>query len=441
MRVRLLANGVGVVFLLVQPVVSQEDKADASAKGREVLPVANESVDTLIQAREKPAEDVGEMGDDQVANKEALLEARSYAKDYDVSLEEAQRRLGLQGRVGEAMAKVEEMTRGRFAGAWIEHEPDFHVVVRLTGKEEPPSEIKEVMLGSGVRFDLKMGAETTLRVLEDVVRGASPELQAAIPVLSGLEVDVKTGEIVLFVAKAEDGSHPMSVEAVSRAIERAQSPFIEALLKQKIRFEEIDVPASDGHTRGGANLSTCTSGFAVRHAVGVKGYITAGHCGNNQTYSEFGGVSYGTTFVDEIRDSNQDVQWHTTPHWELPHFYASSTTSYRTLQAQRSRNAQSVGGYVCHRGMTTGYSCGTIQTKNFQPTYANACPGTTCSSVWIRVSGPSLECFPGDSGGPWFLWLTAYGIYKGQSSSGTTAAGCNWAFYMASNYFGIPLLY
>jgi hypothetical protein len=209
-----------------------------------------------------------------------------------------------------------------------------------------------------------------------------------------------------------------------------------------LRIEEVDAPVGDGHTRGGADLSTCTSGFVVRHpSNGVRGYITAGHCGNNQTYFEFGGTSYSTTFIDEIRDADQDVQWHTTPHIEQPRFYASSTTSHRPLTSRRTRSQQSVGGYVCHRGKTTGYSCGTIQTKTFAPTYTNACPGTTCSSVWVRVSGSSLECFPGDSGGPWFLVFRAYGIYKGQSSSGTTAAGCNWAFYMASNYFGIDLVY
>ena len=214
------------------------------------------------------------------------------------------------------------------------------------------------------------------------------------------------------------------------------------LLGLPVRVESVDAPVEDGHTRGGAHLSDCTSGFVVRHpSTGTRGYITAGHCGNNQTYYEYGGVSYSTPFIGEIRDADQDVQWHTTSHIEFPHFYASSTTSHRSLQAQRNRNSQAVGGYVCHRGKTTGYSCGDIASKTFRPTYTNACPGVTCAAVWIRVEGPSLKCFPGDSGGPWFIAYTAYGIYKGQSSSGTSAAGCNWAFYMAANYFGIDLVF
>jgi hypothetical protein len=79
----------------------------------------------------------------------------------------------------------------------------------------------------------------------------------------------------------------------------------------------------------------------------------------------------------------------------------------------------------------------------YQPTYAGACPGTTCSAVWIKVGGSSLECYGGDSGGPWFNAGTAYGIYKGQASSGTTAAACDFAFYMGINYvsgLGVSLM-
>jgi streptogrisin C len=267
------------------------------------------------------------------------------------------------------------------------------------------------------------------------LEGALPRLQELGGGLVGAEVDERTGEIVLFY---QGGAQA----AVDPAAQRRAQEQARGLLQVPLRIETVETPVGDHHTRGGADLSTCTSGYVVRHPVGgTTGYITAGHCPNNQTYFEFGGVNYSTTFVGEIQDADQDVQWHTTPHIEEPRFYADSTTSHRPLNSQLTRSAQSVGGYVCHRGKTTGYSCGTIETKTFAPTYANACPGTTCSPVWVRVSGPSLKCFSGDSGGPWFLVYTAYGINKGGASSGTDAAGCDWAFYMASNYFGIDLVY
>lgn len=362
---------------------------------------------------------------------EVLLEtAKSYAADYGVGVDEAVRRLRLQGSLEDALAKLEIATRDRFAGAWIEHEPKFRGIVRLTGRgKEVPSDAQSIVKKSAVPIEFVTGAEATLAQLVDKLDSALPQLQAKHSKLAGAEVDVKHGEIVLFIVQGDVAEDTMKRDA-------------KELFGLPVRIESVDAPVGDGHTRGGASLSTCTSGFVVRHpSTGTRGYITAGHCGNNQTYFEYGGVSYSTNFIDQIRDANQDVQWHTTPHLELPRFYASSTTSHRPLLAKKNRSSQALFSYVCHRGKTTGYSCGIIVSKWFKPTYANACPGVTCASVWIRVAGSSLKCFPGDSGGPWFLVYTAYGIYKGQSSSGTSAGGCNWAFYMAANYFGISLVF
>jgi streptogrisin C len=362
-------------------------------------------------------------------------EATAYAEDFGLIVEEAERRLIRQEALQDVLARVQERVGRGFAGAYVEHQPQLRGVVRLVEGANIDAETKKAIEQSKVPVEVVERAGPGLEELRRRLENALPRLQELGGGLVGAEIDERTGEIVLFYQGGEKA--PAAPEARRRAQEQARE-----LLQVPLRIETVEKPVGDGHTRGGADLSNCTAGFVVRHPLsGTRGYITAGHCPNDQTYFEFGGVSYSTAFVDEIQDADQDVQWHTTPHIELPRFYASSTTSDRPLNSRRTRSEQSVGGYVCHRGKTTGYSCGTIQTKTFAPTYANACPGTTCSPVWIRVSGSNLKCFPGDSGGPWFLVYTAYGIYKGQSSSGTAAGGCTWAFYMASNYFGIDLVY
>jgi hypothetical protein len=395
----------------------------------------------LVQAQDQlspgggPVADELEVKDDPGRRLALREEAVAYAEDFDVTVEEAGRRLMRQEALQDVLARVQERLGREFAGAYIEHQPRLRGVVRLAEGAKVDAETKRAIEQSKVPIEFVEGAGPSLEELTRRLENALPRLQELGGGLAGAEVDERTGEIVLFYQGGEKAQ--VDPQARRRAQEQARE-----LLQVPLRIETVETPVGDGHTRGGADLSTCTAGFVVRHPLtGTRGYITAGHCGNNQTYFEFGGVSYSTTFVDEIRDADQDVQWHTTPHIEQPRFYASSTTSHRPLNSRRTRSEQSVGGYVCHRGKTTGYSCGTIQTKTFAPSYANACPGTTCSPVWIRVSGSNLKCFPGDSGGPWFLVYTAYGIYKGQSSSGTTAAGCTWAFYMASNYFGISLVY
>jgi streptogrisin C len=371
------------------------------------------AADILAPPGEAPVDELEVQAETRPAD--ALLEnARSYAADHGVEIDEAVRRLRLQGSLEDVLARLESAMGDRFAGAWIEHEPEFRAVVRLAGRnEEVPSDARSIAEESAVPVEFVTGAETGLAELVDALESALPRLQAMHSRLAGAEVDVQSGEIVLFV---EEGT----VEEATLQRDARE------IFGVPVRIESVDAPVGDGHTRGGVDLSTCTSGFVVRHpSTGTTGYVTAGHCGDNQTYFEFGGPSYSTTFIDEIRDADQDVQWHTTSHIEFPEFHASSTLSYRPLEAQMNRSSQAIGGYVCHRGKTTGYSCGDIVSKTFRPTYTNACPGVTCAAVWVRVEANSLECFPGDSGGPWFLGLTAYGIYKGQSSSGTSAADCN----------------
>ena len=389
-----------------------------------------------------PAVDDSEQPD-RAALEAALREsAAAYAADYGIKEDEAIDRLQKQQALQDILLEVEEQLGESYAGAYIEHRPRLHAVVRVVQGSDLDARVKGLVAESDTPIDVVQVEGLGVPALSRQLHEALPRLEELGGGLAGAEIDERTGEIVLFYQPPEvvtqgDDSTKSFLDERRRAQEAARE-----ILSVPVRIEEVDAPVGDGHTRGGADISTCTSGFVVRHpTTGTRGYITAGHCGDNQTYSEFGGVSYATTFIDEIRDADQDVQWHTTPHIELPEFYASSTTSARPLTSRRTRSQQSVGGYVCHRGKTTGYSCGNIDSKTFAPTYTNACPGTTCSSVWVRVSGDNLKCFPGDSGGPWFLVYSAYGIYKGQSSSGSDADDCNWAFYMASNYFGIDLVY
>lgn len=366
---------------------------------------------------------------------EALAQdARSYAAEFKVGVEEAQRRLHAQEQQGEVVERLRNAMRDRLAGLWLEHQPEFRLVVRLKGEAPAPPAYQAAAAGSPTPVAFVTGAAATQEEVLQKVHSSLSQLQAALPGLSGTDADVRTGEIVL------------TVHAVGAAGEaaKARGPELGKQLGHPVRIELIDAPLQDGHTRGGANVTGCTSGFVVANSAGTRGVLTAGHCGDPQTYYEFGGTNYPMTFISEIRDADQDVQWHTTTHDEYPEFYADSTATARTLTGRRLRSSTAVGNAVCHRGSASGYSCGTVQSTTYQPTYANACPGTTCASVWITVGGANLACYPGDSGGPWFNCQTAFGIYKGQSSTGTAPGQCNLAIYMSTDYIsglGVSLVY
>lgn len=59
-----------------------------------------------------------------------------------------------------------------------------------------------------------------------------------------------------------------------------------------------------------------------------------------------------------------------TSHSVEPRYYGTSNSGSGTLQLGNSTNVQ--GAYKCHRGKTTGYSCGTLTSVAYKPTYANA---------------------------------------------------------------------
>jgi hypothetical protein len=230
---------------------------------------------------------------------------------------------------------------------------------------------------------------------------------------------------------------------------------VQKLLGQPARLEITNAYPSVGDVRGGslvraASGAYCTSGFVVKNnTTGVTGVITSGHCENSLTYYNPNMTSIPLTMVagSEILDADQDVQVHTSSYVERPEFYYDDAKAYtRILTGRRLKSSTAPGDNVCHRGERTGYSCGYVQQTNYAP-YAPGdpllCGPYDCAPVYVRVTGASLKCYPGDSGGPWFASTVAFGIYVGQISSGINVGNCTEAFYMTTDTItpGWSLLY
>src|SRR5687767_5119247 len=90
------------------------------------------AADAFAQAGQPPEQPPHEGAPVRIlSHDEALLQdARAYAADYGVSIEEAQRRLDAQQHQGDVIERLRNTTRGRLAGLWIEHKPEFRLVVR-----------------------------------------------------------------------------------------------------------------------------------------------------------------------------------------------------------------------------------------------------------------------------------------------------------------------
>ncbi|HFF5137733.1 TPA: S1 family peptidase, partial [Acinetobacter baumannii] len=173
----------------------------------------------------------------------------------------------------------------------------------------------------------------------------------------------------------------------------------------------------------------CTTGFNVKNAAGTKFATTAAHCKNYKITVDdrktTGNDNIALTFVGDFWNGSQDFQTMSlvsSTHTLNPEFFASDNV-VKTLTGRRTQGNTPVGTYVCHYGMKTGYSCGTVQSTAFKAFGTdNKCGPSgagVCNATWVKVSGPTLDCWGGDSGGPIFIGSVAAGLLSTATYQGT----------------------
>ncbi len=335
---------------------------------------------------------------------EALLQdAASYVEIHGGELDEAVRRLELQREIGDLDATLAGEERGTFAGLWIEHEPDYRVIVRFTdslGEERLKSLVGGTALEKLVEVRPALWSLAELEERQAVARHLAGELGVAV------DTDINVFENRVEVYTVDAGVLRSGLTASGLRLPRGAEIVPVARLAEP--HQQV--------LRGGDPLSTCTGGFTVLGG-GELGISTAAHCGNTQSFQ-------GTLlpFRNEDQQGNQDVQWHTAPCTMNASNDFNSGIGFRACTGTRHRNNQVIGSQVCKWGMTTGRTCGDIQSKNNSLWYV-----TNSASTFIRVAGGNTNLSSGgDSGGPWFVETTAYGIHSGGLG--------NDAFYMPINY-------
>jgi hypothetical protein len=403
-----------------------------------------------LRAQEAPPAPPGQQKEDQAPRRQTAEEAIAtdaqwYARSEGVSQAEAARRLRMQRDTGPIIERLRNAHKNRLAGIVIDHKPAYRIRVRLTGNL-PVQAQNEAAGGDHLPVMFETGAPATLDALVASLRANQAAVAKLYPNLAGIGTDESTSEIVLFV-------NAPGADAANAA--RAKFAEVQKLLGQPARLEITDAYPTVGDVRGGslvqaASGAYCTSGFVVKNtSTGVTGVITAGHCDNALTYYNPNMTTIPLTFVtgSEYLDADQDVQVHTSTYVEQPEFYYDDAKQYtRVLTGKRLKSSTAYGDNVCHRGERTGYSCGYVQQTNYAP-YSPGdpllCGPYDCAAVFVRVTGAALECYPGDSGGPWFASTVAFGIYMAQISSGTGAGQCTEAIYMTTDTIssGWALLY
>lgn len=342
------------------------------------------------------------------------LDAQEYAEQYGVDLEEAIDRLRLQEPAGELDAELVAKEADTFAGAWIQHKPEFRIIVQFTHDGEdtirpyienaPLADLVEVRTASVTLAEL----ETTQEAAWLAVRGLE------IPVASG--INVYENHVELYVIERDQFNSALQAEDISLPDN------VEVITVTDLGTDEAEIFA-------GLALSLCTSGFSVKNSSGTKGITTAAHCDSNPI------ISYQGTnlpFQAAAEGGQYDVQWRTAPGFTVRNLM-NDGTYYRYVYSTKHRNNQMMNEYICKRGKETGFGCGNIINKNHQPACVTKPDGTIIcfTSTFIRVHRDGVNLSSGgDSGGPWFSGNTAYGIMRGSLGDDATYMAINYVSYL-----------
>ena len=120
-----------------------------------------------------------------------------YAARFGVSPDEALRRLRAQQASVAATDAIRSEFASRLAGISIEHQPEYRIVVLLTGSD-PVADRS----ASGVPIVFKTGARATREQAIAAMRAHLIDLRSELPGERGVGYDQRTGEVVLLVRNA-----------------------------------------------------------------------------------------------------------------------------------------------------------------------------------------------------------------------------------------------
>ena len=388
----------------------------------------------------------------------------SYAAEYGVTEAEATRRLDRIQPMQDILASIRELESSRVAGWGIDHAGTFTGWMWLTG-DAPAIQASAAIADAHDDIEIRIGATHTLAELlkaqDSFGNGSSigavgrvddqtsvTDYSAAVtftaPDMVTNTLHIGVDPALLRSAEPPElqgpsgGIGPVGSTGAPAAPISATDAELAALAAQMtaaykghigVAYAVVDGRnlADDAMFDGGRSMRTCTSGFAARQrSTGDYGIITAGHCNARQTMH---GVSL--PWVTGYASTTADAQFHRIPSGsghQLRSDYLCRQLRLLvcTVQAIEAWSAM-LGDFVCHTGMRSGSSCGTVINIYYRPTNAGACyadefnTSADCAARFVRVHGSSLKSCSGDSGGPWFRRNTAYGIHKGSDSGNKCA--------------------
>ena len=352
------------------------------------------------------------------------IAAEQYSKRFEISVEEALNRLELMDSFPELENELTINEPKTFGGLWIQHEPEFKIVVAFTSNGEEKIN-KYIPEGLPSYFEIRT-VDATQAALEREQNTLISNLHnLGIPSCS--LIDIKNNRIRIDIGKADKSKFENVIQDEKLALPpKAHVNFVEGL------------PELASTIYGGLVQSDGTAGFAVEDAYGTRGIVTAGHLYNYIviTSEEDHAVDMGNC-VDEAFGGSYDVQWHipqtsVTINNKIRYLSSGGLHFSMPVEATRGRTYQRVGDIVFKFGRTTGQTCGEIISKD--ATVNEDLDEPTFIVVENIFDFPAIVEIH-DSGGPWF---TDYGEDAATALGITVAVSPDrdYAYYMPIDYIG-----
>ena len=359
---------------------------------------------------------------------EALADdAAQYAGQFRVTPAEAMRRLKAQQSSAATTDAIAREFANRLAGIAVEHVPNFHIVVLLTGTDPVADRSAD-----GVPIVFRTGAKATHAEALAALRKHLIDLRSDLPNARGAGYDQRTGEVVLLVTSADAAR--FGIDAIRNRAEQLGGVPVRVVVNE---LHESNLGVDGGGRVEGVNAITgrrnlCTTAFVVTNGE-TTAITTAAHCPDELTYVDLDGSSTTLPMIGSWGAAYQDVQINGSANSPDPLFYSNrGAGTLRRLVSWRNAASTRAGDFVCHYGESSGYSCALVELTDYAPP-GELCGGP-CSPAGITVKGPS--CIPGDSGGPVFSGGIAFGIAKGVNR--TAAGQCIFYYYMSTDYLPPP---
>lgn len=366
------------------------------------------------------------------------LDAQQYAASYDVSLEEAMRRLVIMQGLKDQVETVANEEGENYAGSYFDNEGQFGLVVRTTSEKKADRKLirqanraerkadrkaearklrrearratrrnlklndadiekAEDIIASDITLDVKykVSAKKSLRQARKYLKDNTTAL-SQIPGIVRAHIDQKNGDIVFFIDSTNEEEQK---NAISKIID---VPFRVENIPGGFQFTAV----RGGQSLENANRRYCTSGFAAtRTRDNVKGFVTAGHCatsGSIYTTKDSTGapitltLDAATVLNPQLNPSvNKDLAFYAASSADQSkingEFYGNVTSIRKvTSTGTKAKTQASNGNEDGVKGTTVGaYLCHFGQTYLGSPDYKQSC-GEVVSTTGSNIKGSGV---------------------------------------------------